>query len=288
MRRTRASFGLGGMTPMVKNILIANGVVFLVQLSMGSGLGLTQGPQSLGIIGYYFALVPELVLTRGFVWQLISYQFLHGGLFHILINMFMVWMFGRELEALWGPWGFLRFYLVCGVAAGGAMLLFGPASTPTVGASGAMLGLLGAFAFYWPNRRVYVWGIFPIQIKYLVLILGAFSLYAGMAQARSNVAHLAHLGGLLMGLLYVWKGDPRRPLTSFLQSARKQWRVQRKQRQWEEERERREQMVRDADRILDKLQEMSWEDLPEDEKQRIRQISEELDSVDRPGDSPPG
>lgn len=288
MRRTRASFGLGGITPMVKNILIANAVVFLIQLSMGSGLGLTRGQRSLALIGRYFALVPEMVLTRGFVWQLITYQFLHGGLFHILVNMFMVWMFGRELERIWGPWGFLRFYLICGVAAGATMIVFGPYSTPTVGASGAMLGLLGAFAYYWPNRRVYVWGIVPIQIKYLVLILGAISLFFGTHQARSNVAHLAHLGGLLMGLIYVWKGDPRRRLTNFLQSARKQWRRRQKKREWEKERERREQMVRDADRILDKLQDMSWEDLPEDEKQRIRQISEELDSVDSPGDAPSG
>lgn len=273
---------------MVKNLLIANGLVFLLQLLMGSGMGIVNPDGSLQLLGYYFALVPELVLTQGFVWQLLSYQFLHGGLLHILLNMFILWMFGVELERVWGSRGFLRFYLVCGVAAGLTMVLFNPlASLPTVGASGAIYGLLGAFAIHWPNRQVYVWGILPIRVKYWVLIIGGIALFAGMEQARSNVAHLAHLGGLLMGLLYVWQGDPRRPLSSFLQQLRQRRKVRQKKHEWERERQRREDMVRDADRILDKLREMSWEELPEQEKQRMREISEELDEVTSPGNSSP-
>lgn len=284
-----ASIGPGSVSPMVKNLLIANGAVFLLQILMGTGMGIVNPDGSLQAFGYFFALVPELVLTRGFVWQLISYQFLHGGLFHILLNMFILWMFGVELERVWGARGFLRFYLICGVAAGLTMVLFNPlASMPTVGASGAIYGLLGAFAVYWPDRQVYVWGIFPISVKYWVVIVGGIALFAGMEQAQSNVAHLAHLGGLLMGLLYVWQGDPRKPLSNVLNNVRRKQKVERKKREWEQERKRREDMVRDADRILDKLRTMSWDELPPEEQKRMREISEELDEVDSPGDSTPG
>lgn len=287
MRMAPSSLGPGSTPPMIKNLLIVNGAVFLLQFLMGAGMGIVNPDGSLQSFGYYFALVPRLVLTKGFVWQLLTYQFLHGGLFHILLNMFILWMFGMELERVWGARGFLRFYLVCGVAAGLTMVLFGPfSSLPTVGASGAIYGLLGAFAVYWPDRQVYVWGLLPIRVKYWVLIVGGIALFAGMEQARSNVAHLAHLGGLIMGLVYVWKGNPRRPLLSFLQEIRTRKKVRRKRREWERERQRREDMVRDADRILDLLREMSWEDLPEEEKRRMRRISEELDDIDRPGHSP--
>lgn len=273
------TMGPGPVTPMIKKLLILNGAVFLVQLMMGPGLGLST-QEGLLPFGSYFALIPEFVVEYGFLWQLVSYQFLHGGFFHILFNMFVLWMFGTELERVWNQVAFLQFYLVCGIAAGLAMIVFSYGRIPVVGASGAIFGLLGAFAYYWPEREVYVWGIFPMKVKYFVAVIGGIELLMGISETRLGIAHSAHLGGLFMGLAYVHFSDPRRSLLNPLRDWFKKKKVEHKRQQWEERRKKREEMVREADEILDKLQRLSWEELSEQEQRRIREISEKLDDYD--------
>ncbi len=266
---------------MVRTLLIINGLVFLIQLLLPD-LGLIgrdpQGVLVLHHFGYFFSLVPVNLVTRGFLWQLITYQFLHGGFFHLLINMFVLWMFGVELERVWGGAGFLRFYLICGVAGGLGMAVFNYGSIPVVGASGAIFGLLGAYALYWPERMVYIWGIFPIKIKHFVLIIGVITLVSGFSETEAGVAHLAHLFGLLTGLFYCWKGDPRQSLLQQAKSIFSRGQVRQKRREWEERQREQQQLIEEADQILEKLQQVGWEKLEEEEKQRIKEISERLNS----------
>ena len=140
------------------------------------------------------------------IWQLLTYQFMHGGFSHILFNMFALWMFGMEIENLWGPKKFLYYYLLCGVAAGLFQLfvppLLGAASAPTIGASGAVYGVLIAFGLLFPNRYIYLYFLLPVKAKYLIgfLLVLEFLL---IDSAGSNVAHLAHLGGALAGFLFI-------------------------------------------------------------------------------------
>jgi membrane associated rhomboid family serine protease len=190
------------MTPAVKALLIANVALFVVELF---------APGLVRLLG----LSPNAIFHEGRVWQPVTYMFLHhpGGFGHILFNMLALWMFGVELERLWGTVFFTRFYFVAGVGAAVTTLLVSllPFAfseqvyyATTVGASGAIYGLLLAYAYYYPDRPVLLI-IFPIPAKYFVMILGAIAFLSSISGA-GGVAHATHLGGLLAGYLYLKSG----------------------------------------------------------------------------------
>lgn len=183
-------FGMG-MTPAVKNLLLANIAVFLGQMLL---------PQliSAGVFG----LVPQAVINQFAIWQLVTYMFLHGDFWHIFFNMFILWMFGTRLEADWGTKEFVRYYFLTGIAAGVANLLWNFGSpVPTIGASGAIYGLLAAFALFYPNQYIYLYFLFPIKAKYFALILGVIEFLS--AYNHDGIAHIAHLGGMIAGFFYI-------------------------------------------------------------------------------------
>jgi len=190
--------------PVIKNLLIINAAVFLVQL-LASNLMLNGRPLGY-LLNVWFALNPLGSNFNFQVWQLITYQFMHGGFGHIFFNMFALWMFGMEIENNWGSKKFLIFYLLCGVVAGLFQLfltpLLGAGPAVTIGASGAVYGVLIGFALMFPDRPIYLYFLLPIKAKYLVgfLIILEFLL---VDSAGSNVAHLAHLGGALAGFLFI-------------------------------------------------------------------------------------
>ncbi|MBN2364612.1 MAG: rhomboid family intramembrane serine protease [Calditrichaeota bacterium] len=187
--------GFGMMTPAVKNLLLANIAIFILQI-------LAPGLNNF-LIGY-FGLVPALALEHFFIWQFVSYMFLHGGLGHIFFNMFALWMFGVELERNWGTREFLKFYFLTGIAAGLSTSLFSWGSMiPTIGASGAIYGILAAYALFFPDRYVYLYLLFPIKMKYLAIILGALEFISAYNQHQSGIAHVAHLGGMVVGYFYL-------------------------------------------------------------------------------------
>ncbi len=194
-------FGFSLFPPVIKNLLIINGVVFFLQLIMQ---GLTfQGVPGTYFLDHWFALNP---LGYNFqIWQLITYQFMHGSFMHILFNMFALWMFGIEIENMWGSQKFLIFYLMCGVAAGISQLVFPPLFNeqvaPTIGASGAIFGVLIAFAMVFPNRYIFLYFFIPVKAKYL--IVGYILLELWAVPQGGSVAHLAHLGGALAGFIYL-------------------------------------------------------------------------------------
>jgi membrane associated rhomboid family serine protease len=199
------SIGPGAMTPAVKMLLIANTAVFLVQLVLPS-------------LSSWFGLTPALVVERFWVWQVVTYLFLHADPLHLLFNMLALWMFGVDLERRWGQQAFLRYYFVCGVGAGlcsvvAALLPFEFAETlyiiPTVGASGAIYGLLLAYGLLFPERTIFFF-IFPVPARIYVIIAGAFILYKSVMDTSGGTAHFAHLGGMAFGYAYLtWgRGGP--------------------------------------------------------------------------------
>jgi membrane associated rhomboid family serine protease len=198
------------MTRMVKLLLIANVALFLL-----TGLLRVE-------LRPLFGLTPYLVL-HGMVWQLFSYMFLHADLGHILFNMLALWMFGVTLEQTWGSRRFLRFYLICGIGSGVtvvlASVLFSGQATTTIGASGAIYGLLLAFGLMFPNARVLAFLFFPMPARYFVILMGAISFYMAAAGSGGTVSHIAHLGGLLVGYLYLKLGS-RRSYSSYSSARR--------------------------------------------------------------------
>lgn len=187
-------------TPVVFNLIIINVLVWVAQLFFDKTIGLTDK----------IALYPYQ--SENFhPYQLVTHMFAHasydasGGIvfFHILFNMYALWMFGSALERVWGPKKFLIFYLVCGLAAGVVQMLLVPNGI-SVGASGAIMGLLAGFAYLFPNTQFYIFPIpIPIKAKFMVVIYAAIDLFGGLNPNNDTIAHFAHLGGLAMGFILV-------------------------------------------------------------------------------------
>ncbi|MBZ5632993.1 MAG: rhomboid family intramembrane serine protease [Acidobacteriia bacterium] len=198
----RPYLGGGGLPPGVKGLIIANSVVFLLMWLLGSA-------EPVRIFASLFSLVPADVVRRFYVWQLGTYLFLHAGFFHILFNMLALWFFGKDLEDIWGTRRFLQFYFFCGVGAGLFVVLgnylFGNPLIPTVGASGAIYGVLLVCAVMWPDRII-IFYIFPIKLKYFVMILAGIAFF-GLRDLNSGVSDVAHLSGMLFG--YVFLKSPK-------------------------------------------------------------------------------
>lgn len=195
---------MGIMTPMVKNLLIANTAIFLV---------LALGPDALATAAVrLFGLTPSEFLGRMKLWQIVSYLFIHNpfGFEHILFNMLSLWMFGTTIESVWGARRFLRYYLACGMGAGGFVVLLGYAlgdsNVPTIGASGAVYALLLAFGMLFPDATVFFSFLFPMKARYYVMLMGAIVFLSTMRSTGSRVSHIAHLGGLVVGYLYIRLG----------------------------------------------------------------------------------
>jgi membrane associated rhomboid family serine protease len=223
------AFGPGPWTPAVRLIILTNVVVFLATLVM---------PQL--ILGL-FGLSPQDVLTGGRIWEPVTYLFVHSprSFGHILFNMLAVWMFGVELERRWGTVAFARYYFVTGIGAGLTTVLVSllpfEATAPvyyttTVGASGAVYGLLLAWAMIFPHRQILFMLIFPVPARIFVLILGAIAFLSALGAGGGPVAHMTHLGGLVVGWIYL-KGPKNMRLD--LQYHLTRWRMERMRRRFD-------------------------------------------------------
>ena len=229
--------GFNILPPVVKNLLIINGLFFLATMALGRyGIDLVE------LLGLF---IPQSEYFRPH--QLVSYIFMHGGMNHIFFNMFALWMFGNAIENYWGGKRFLIYYMVTGLGAGfihlgvmeiqlfsvlkelsfdqiemvknegSAVLQAGKnysesalaqlnllLNTPTVGASGSVFGLLLAFGMMFPNAQIYLYFLFPIKAKYFVIGYGLIELFSGISnRAGDNVAHFAHLGGMIFGFILI-------------------------------------------------------------------------------------
>lgn len=251
--------GPGSISPVIKYLIITNGVVFLLQMV-----------SSLNLIGT-FGLTPALFFSGfpNFLYQPITYMFLHGGFFHIFFNMFALWMFGTEIEYSWRSKPFLFFYLLCGI--GGALfsLIFNSKlAIPIVGASGAIYGILMAYWLMFPNRYLLIFFMFPMKVKYAIPIFAVLNFLA----AGAGTAHLAHLGGAVFALAYI-KLDWRllRPL-NFLKSFKRR----RNEVKLEKNREKAEEIMKRVDEILDKINEVGFDKLSREDKKFLEEASQKL------------
>ncbi|MFQ6610430.1 MAG: rhomboid family intramembrane serine protease [Fidelibacterota bacterium] len=183
--------------PGVKLLITINIIVFILVELSGVKAALFHN----------FGLVPYLAWHELKFWQPFTYLFLHGGLMHLAVNMFVLWMFGMELETVWGRKSFLKYYFITGVGSGIITMLFQLFSPiPVVGASGAIYGLLLAYGLLYPERTVYVYFFIPIKIKYFVMILAGISFLASLSPGQSVISHLTHLSGMAIGFLYLRYG----------------------------------------------------------------------------------
>jgi membrane associated rhomboid family serine protease len=297
--------GFGGFSffpPVIKNLLIINIAVFFVQL-LGGQIAVGNGFSLENVIIKYFALIPidglgnEYVRWSFYPWQLITYQFLHGGFGHIFFNMFALWMFGMEVENSWGSKKFLYYYLLSGVGAGICHLflspLLGGGNAPTIGASGAVYGVLIAFGLMFPNRYIFIYFFIPVKAKYLItfFIIMEFML---VDSANSSVAHLAHLGGALTGFLFIILDKniqvelksifrkssfkttkPFNPLGGIADRFKKK-EVDVEDAKYYEVKEQDEVTQEEIDRILDKISQSGYQNLTEKEKKILFQASKKM------------
>ncbi|MBI2817309.1 MAG: rhomboid family intramembrane serine protease [Acidobacteria bacterium] len=202
-RTNRSTFGLSfgpGLTPGVKQLLIANIAVYvLASLLIPLGFGRPFA---------WLVLNPYSVTHDFYVWQLVTYMFLHQPfptLFHILFNMFALWMFGSDLERTWGTRRFFMYYFVCGIGAGLTAIVL--ASSPVMGASGAIYGILLAYGMMFPDRMIFLYFLIPIKAKYFVMIMAGIEFMSQLTLPGSAVSHMAHLGGMAFGFAYL-RGKP--------------------------------------------------------------------------------
>ncbi len=191
------TFGGGAVTPAVKFLLIVNIAVYVLQRLVLPYSVIEQ-----------FGLVPFLVWRDFYVWQLFTYQFFHGGLMHLLFNMLALWMFGCDLERRWGSEFFLKYFFVSVVGGGILNTVFLPGQMgPSIGASAGIYGILLAFGLIYPNQIIYFYFLFPIKMKYFVMIIGGIALLSSLDAGQSGIAHLAHLGGMVFGYFYLRGGN---------------------------------------------------------------------------------
>lgn len=257
-------------TSTIKALLIANITVYLMSyLSQGADYTLVR----------FFGLVPAKALPQLHLWQFFSYMFLHGSFWHLAFNMFALWMFGSEIESLWGRRVFLQYYFFCGLGGGLTYALTSWGSPiPLVGASGAVFGILLAYGLMFPNRRILLYFIFPIKAKYFVLILGLMELFFARQQQMDGIGHYAHLGGMMFGYIFLMAGLRRsnKPLgLGKLSSIWRRWRARsrlRVVRPDEGKRSGSENRQR-VDEILEKISREGLDSLTDEEQEILRRAS---------------
>jgi len=194
--RSHLFFG-GPATRTVKSLIIINTAVFISQLVF-------RYLFNSSLIEEYFGLIPRRVTYDLALWQLVSYMFLHSGIGHIFFNMLTLYMFGNELVRYWGPRRFLVYYFITGIGAGACSWIVATRSNSIViGASGAIYGLLLAYGLTYPNRIVYLNFLFPVRVKWLILIMGVVAFLSSIMGSEPGVASIAHLGGMVVGYLYL-------------------------------------------------------------------------------------
>jgi membrane associated rhomboid family serine protease len=251
-RPSQSFSGPGFLGTAVGRIIVATLAVFFLQNLVPA-------------VNAYFALTPRLALEHLFVWQIASYMFLHGGFWHLLFNMIVLYFFGNMVESVWGARRFLRYYLACGI--GGALLHMAfEYNASVVGASGAIFGVYLATAMMFPDAYVFLYFVVPVKVKYFVIGLAVLQLANGIA-GPSGIAYFAHMGGMLAGVFFF-----RREIMQRLNLARgpkRRWKppvVDPKRR----DEERREDNI---DSILDKISAKGYDNLTPTEKRILENYS---------------
>ncbi len=256
----RGGFGIGpgAISPFIKVMLLANVTIFIVQNLI---------PEFTRIFG----LIPSQFFGDfpNWLFQPLTYMFLHGGFWHLAFNMFVLWMFGTEIEFAWGTKSFGRFYVLSGLSGALLTLIFNSGQAiPTVGASAAIYGVLVAYWFLFPNRYLYIYFLFPVKVKWAIPGMMILGFLAG----GGNIAHMAHLGGALFALFYI-KSDWRLGRVTRMFSGLRRRRAESKM---EKNRQKAEDIMKRVDAILDKINEVGIEKLTPAERKFLEEASTHL------------
>ena len=254
-----------------KPTLFTNAIKVLVSVNFGIFVLQTLSNAE-GLFFPLFGLVPRMVWSELMIWQPFTYLFFHGGIWHVLINMFVLWMFGSELERLWGKNHFLKFYFVTGVGSGLLTMLFSLQSiTPIVGASGAVYGVLLAYGLTYPNRQIYLYGIIPIKSIWFVIGIGMIAFMSSFNNI-SQVSHITHLSGMLIGYLMLKRPVEWRSLWFSIRKRTLEYRVV----QEEKKATHRQKIEQDIDIILDKINREGFDSLSQKEQDSLYKNSRSL------------
>lgn len=264
---------LSGDYPMVRLLLLINVAVFLFQFLLTAVIGDQW-------IFDHLALSSRI--WDGEVWQVVTYMFLHStdGPWHILFNMLALWMFGRELEMVWGSNEFLKYYLICGVGGGLTFLFF--SEGVVIGASAAVFGILMAYGMTFPDQIIMMSLLFPIKAKYMVIIYGVITFMSIARPGHDGVAHLAHLGGMVFGFAYLkwewlrWRLPRlRRPSRMTIVRTVRPGPA-------EQPRKKEEDLREKVDAILDKINAVGYDQLTAEEKETLLEASQHLADHPKP------
>lgn len=252
------SFGPGGLSPMIRTLLIINVAVFLLQYFFP-------------IVTQTFGLVPADFFSKfpTRIYQIFTYMFLHAGLFHIFFNMFNLWMFGTEVEYNLGSKSFIKFYIACGLV-GGLLhtIVFNSGQALLLGASGAIYGVMIAYWLMFPERELYLYFVFPVKVKYAIPGL----MIIGFLFAAPNVAHLCHLGGAICGFVWLkldWRID-------WFSRKVKDLRYRKLSAKLDKRRQDAEEMMKKVDAILDKINDVGIENLSKEERAFLEDASSKM------------
>ena len=214
------------------------------------------------------------------IWQPLTYMFIHGDFFHLFMNMFVLWMFGSEMESIWGSRGFLKYYFITGIGSGLIWLLLNISNpfSVLIGASGAIYGVLLAYGLMFPNRKVLIYFLFPIKVKYFVLLLGVIAFISSIGDTGSNISHLTHLSGMLIGFIYLKSPLNMLKVSLLFNSILAEIRYKREEKQQAKYLN----AKRHIDRLLDKINEVGYDGLDENEKKDLYNHSRNIgDSQDK-------
>ncbi len=261
----------GVLTPAVKNLVLANGIIYLIII-------LSPGVQEFFISN--FALFPRDVFSNFKIWQLVTYMFLHdpSGIMHILFNMIFLWMFGSDLEREWGTKEFLKYYFITGIGAGLINILFSSTTNaPTIGASGAIYGIMLAYALRYPNREIYLYFLIPVKIKYFMGFLILVSFFSTFSRYSDGVAHAAHLGGIIVGFAYLRYGHLIYKLKSSMKKGfSSDSKINPNMKFTKGRADKTEYYRKVMDKLLDKMNKVGYLNLSEDERDQLNESSQYL------------
>ena len=250
------------LTDGIKILILINFLIFFLQSISGQERILFQ----------LFGIVPSNTFYKLMIWQPFTYLFFHGGIWHVFINMFVLWMFGSELERIWKKNFFLKYYFMTGIGSGIITVLLSlNSSIPVVGASGAVYGILLAYGLMFPNRKVYLYFLIPLKVKYFVLFIGIIAFFSSFG-SNDGISHLTHLSGMIIGLIYLKSKFELNSLKKIISKFRLKYIdiLNQKNRQHQDD------LRFEVDSILDKINKKGYDNLSEKEKSEIKSILDDL------------
>ena len=255
-------------TEAIKILISINFVIYVLQSLAGKE----------DIFFRLFGLVPNVFISELMLWQPFTYMFFHApyyssvGISHILLNMLGLWVFGRELEQAWGKNKFLKYYFLTGIGSGVITYLFQINSdNPVIGASGAVYGILLAYGISFPNRMLYIWGLIPVRSIWLVVIMGSIAFF-GLLGRADGISHVTHISGMFIGYMLLKKKWQLSDIIFAMRKKTVEFQVQRK----EDRALKKKYINRDIDIILEKIKEVGFSGLSNEEQSKLYEASKNL------------